>query len=379
MEVFQKRTLDAPGFDLFTVLGLPAKRRTKGEVGLEIEVEGNKFPKPEGYAGTHHPVKMPGLKGWMYVHDGSLRGQDNAEYLFDGPCSFNDVEGRVAALFANLADYGSIIEDSNRTSVHVHLNVQSFHLNRLASFLALYFCFEEILTEWCGEHRVGNLFCLRAKDAPAIVTQARKFIQADGHWRLNDSLHYSAANLHALAKHGSLEFRTLRGVTDPTVIIEWVSILRRLYEVSADYTDPRTVTDGFSGTGPLAFFESIFGDLAETVRRDVPWTAEQFAESLYEGIRLAQDICYCRDWSLYNAMTIRPDPFGRDASKIAKSIKKMVLDPESDAFVQTIPSTASITAASNGLLGGQTVNFVEAEPDDLPDDLDSFDFDEDIE
>lgn len=365
MGVFTNRTANAPSFNLATVVGLPARARTNGEIGLEIEVEGNKFPKPPDAAGTHTPVKMPGLKGWRYVHDGSLRGEDNAEYLFDGPCLFSEVEGRVTALFAALDKFGSVMTDSNRTSVHVHLNVQSFHFNRLASFLGLYFCFEEILTEWCGEHRVGNLFCLRAKDAPAIVSQIRRYIASDGGIRLNDNLHYSAANVHALVKHGSIEFRTLRGVSDPTTILEWVSFLQRLYEISADYVDPRQVTDGFSGAGPVAFFESIFGSLAETIRRDVPWDDERLSDSLYEGIRLAQDICYCRDWPAYNAMVLKDDPFGRDSAKVAKSIKKAAMST-TDIFEQAFaPAPQPMPSPISQSL--QTFVVQAAEPEDMPD------------
>jgi hypothetical protein len=132
--------------------------------------------------------------------------------------------------------------------------------------MALWYTFEEVLTEWCGEHRVGNLFCLRAMDAPAIIAQLRKFIKNDGQSQLSEHLHYAGLNAHALAKFGSLEVRTLRGCSDPQTIIDWVGILERLYNLSAEYEDPRDICGAFSSEGPLAFFEKILGDKVPVVR-----------------------------------------------------------------------------------------------------------------
>ena len=192
--------------------------------------------------------------------------------------------------------YGTKLDDSNRTSVHVHLNAQGWHLNQL-SFLALYFSVEEILTQWCGDHRVGNLFCLRSKDATAIVAQIRDFIASDGARHPSQGMHYAGLNCHSLTKHGSVEIRSLRGVTEPQTIKTWVGILQRMYEMSADYKDPRLVIEGFSGSGPLDYLSSILGPYTETIVQGTGFDHQQIMSSMYEGVRLAQDLCYCRDWS----------------------------------------------------------------------------------
>jgi hypothetical protein len=317
-EIFLRRGVKTePGFNIAVAMG---RKTVKGDVGLEIEVEGNKFPKPDGAAGTHTPAKMPGIDGWSYVHDGSLRGKDNAEYVLSVPVPFAEVAPKVNTLFGLLKKYGSELDDSNRTSVHVHLNCQQFHFNRLASFASLYITFEEVLTQWCGDHRVGNLFCLRTKDAPAIVSKLRDFIQSDGASGLDEGLHYAGMNISALGKFGSLEIRTLRGATDPETIINWVKILQRLYEFSGELTDPRDVAGLFSQHGPLSFFDEVLGPLSGMVREGAGMSFDDVAECMFTGIRLAQDICYCRDWDAFKAVDIRADPFGRDAKKIAKRL-----------------------------------------------------------
>jgi len=240
---------DEPSFNIGAMLGT---RTVDGDVGIEVEVEGNKFPKEDA-------PQIP--KVWRYTHDGSLRGHDNAEYVLRAPIKFDQVDKAVDDLWKMFTDYGSVLDDSNRTSVHVHLNAQGWHLDRLTAFLALYFSVEELLTQWCGDHRVGNLFCLRSKDATSIVSQIRDFIRSDGELVPSQGMHYAGLNCHALTKYGSVEIRSLRGATEADTIKTWVSVLRRLYDLSGDYPDPRAVVEGFSGAGPLDYLNSILLDI----------------------------------------------------------------------------------------------------------------------
>ena len=87
----------------FTVGVIMNKSGTKGHVGLEIECEGNKLPIPNGAHGAHSPVNIFGLPKWAYVHDGSLRGKANAEYVLRKPISFDDVPTAVNDLYKHLA------------------------------------------------------------------------------------------------------------------------------------------------------------------------------------------------------------------------------------------------------------------------------------
>lgn len=320
VELFRRRSAEPiMGYTLLTILRKYLKGAVSGQVGIEVEVEGNKFPKPPGMESTHKAVPMEGWDFWHYVKDGSLRGNDNAEYVLGKPIMFEQVPEAVAELTTKLAAYGSKLDDSNRTSVHVHLNVQQFHMNRLTAFIALYLCFEEVLTEWCGDHRVGNLFCLRGKDAPGALTKIKRFIQSDGTTELHDNLHYAGLNTNALTKFGSLEIRTLRGPTDFSIIQQWVDILERIYKLSAEYTDPRDIPALFSQQGPMAFFETVLGDQGPVLRAGIDFDDERIRDSMYEGIRLAQDLSYCRDWTNFKAVDLKDDPFGRDMRKVAKA------------------------------------------------------------
>ena len=354
-----RKIKEQKGLDIITIMG---NKPTKGEVGIEIEVEGTNLPE----------AAAP----WMYHVDHSLRapklpGGMTGEYVLGKPVDFDEVPGALKKLWAKFKSSKSVLVDSNRTSVHVHLNVQNFFLNRLTSFLALYFIVEEVLTEWCGEHRVGNLFCLRAKDATAIIGHIKNFIQADGQCQIGEFLHYSAMNANALKKYGSLEVRTLRGCSDPSVIIDWVEILERLYKLSEEYPDPREVCSSLSSIGPSAFFESILGPKAVTVRQGIAMTDNQIADSLYEGVRLAQDLCFCRDWDLYKPVKLKPDIFGRKMEKVAKKFLNTpsnVFDVDSD-LLQAMSQQQSYQEYAGSLApaGGFTVSVAQSETEPVPD------------
>lgn len=305
--VFVKREVKPePGFNIGVLL---SKKTTKGVVGLEIEIEGKHLPPAE----LVNPI-------WQYHLDHSLRGAENAEYVLTKPIEFSELNNALGALWQAFQTKKSVIDESNRTSVHVHLNCQMFHFNRLASLMALFFSMEEILTAWCGEHRVGNLFCLRAIDAPAMITQMKHFLKSDGRAPLRETLHYAGLNSNALVKFGSLEFRHLRGASNPQVIKDWVGILERLYKLSEDFKDPRDICGLFSAEGPLPFFENILGDKVDIVRSAIGWSDDEIRDSVFKGIRMAQDLCYCRDWSNFQALDIKADPFGRDIKKVMNKL-----------------------------------------------------------
>lgn len=301
---------------------LGRQKPLEGQVGIEIEVEGNTFPKNnEDYGDDVEDLGEECIPyQWRYTHDGSLRGDDNAEYILAKPLNFNEVSDALKDLWQMFRDWGSVLDESNRTSVHVHLNAQSWHLNRLASFLGLYFSVEEILVNWCGDHRAGNLFCLRAKDAPAIVNRARKFIKTADFGVFDDGQHYAGVNLEALRNKGSVEIRCMRGATEYQPIETWVKILERIYNLSGEFEDPRLVVSQFSGGGPLSYLRFVLGDLTDEVLAGVEMSPGEVVRSLTEGIRFAQNICYCRDWSSFKPNTNSTDPFGRSPAKVAQSL-----------------------------------------------------------
>lgn len=291
----------------YTVADIIGKTEKKGKVGIEVELEGRGF--------NRRP-----LSPWTYHQDGSLRGEDNAEYVFIRPLEFDEVDKALDALWNMFKTDGTRIDESNRTSVHVHLNVLPFYQNRLTALMSLWFIVEDVLTHWCGETRVGNHYCLRAKDTPSVIHQLKKYVKSNGDVIPRENFHYAAFNANAISKFGSVEIRTLRGVSDPTIIKTWVNILKRIYDASEEYSDPRFLIEEFSLRGPIPFFEKLFGELSKDIIATAKLTQEQVQTMLYEGMRSAQDISYARDWSDFKPQKVERDPFGRKERVIVETL-----------------------------------------------------------
>ena len=246
---------------------------TQGTYGIEVEVEGDNLP--------------PQVNGFDRTADGSLRGE-SAEFVFKGPASKSLAIKRINALYKAYADRGTVLRNSYRCSVHVHMNVQEFSMSRVATLFILYAMFEEYLVRYCGPHREGNMFCLRLKDAEEPVDTFLSCLARKRFDGLNsDRLRYAAINLAALGKYGSLEFRAMRGPDTAQEIIDWVNLLDCLRVASGRFTSPVDLVEHISLLGSHALAEEVFGDLLGTLPLDGDW-----GEVIFENMRMVQDIAY---------------------------------------------------------------------------------------
>lgn len=228
-----------------SVLSLYGKSRGhKGDVGLEIECEGDQ----------PHPDSGESLGMWKTVPEGSLR--NGVEYVLRTPQPIARIP-EVMEYWKDLTKKCRF-ERSIRTSVHVHINVQALNYNEVLRFLGLYWLVEDILVTLNGRLRVGNLFCLRIRDADELVydifnvtSDARVM---DFH---PDHARYAALNLVALSKFGSLEFRFVKGMTTPRPIQYWAENLYELVHQSRGIKDLQTFLDGVQFNNILPTLEAI--------------------------------------------------------------------------------------------------------------------------
>lgn len=248
----------------------PYDRFPVGEVGIEIEVEGSNFPNLNYY--------------WRRDHDGSLRG-DSAEYVLKSPVKRKTVRKALMYLKKNLSK-GSVVSETNRTGVHVHINMLRQTNVQVFNMIVLYIIFEDLLVEWCGQDRVGNHFCLRVKDAKNLLRILRRCAEqgslASG---FSDRVRYAALNINAMPRYGSLEFRALRGTVNPVTIETWVRLLLKIKDYSSKFETPFAILEEFSKQGVEQFTDDVFGkDTKELINVEEPWI--RIEESMY----LAQDI-----------------------------------------------------------------------------------------
>ena len=219
----------------------------KGALGVEIEVEGDCLP-------------YRGLEGWRCEDDGSLRGE-SMEYVFEGPTPTNLAKQRVRELCAALE--GCDIQDSGRGGIHVHVNIRKLTQKQVKTFILLYLLYERTLMQFCGEGRVGNLFCLRMEDAEGLFFELRQAFERDNLMLLDtDNIRYASINCKAIAQYGSLEFRGMASTIDAERIITWIDLLLDLRK-AAQEMDIREVFAEGSKIGFKKLAKGIFSKFSE--------------------------------------------------------------------------------------------------------------------
>ena len=255
------------------------------EVGLEIEVEGHRLPNPP--------------KGWTGHNDGSLRGE-SVEYVLRRPISRESVPKYLNRIKKAYNENETVIQNSDRTSTHVHINVQDMSITHIFNFIFLFLLYEEHLVKWCGDTRCGNLFCLRHQDAEYMIKVLEDIASGKQNFscldnRSGDSLRYAALNLKALATYGSLEFRSLRGTDDMDVINTWVNILLRLKDAAKKYEDPTHIIREISIHELTLFTVDLFQDNIDIILDYPDWE-----EACWDHLRQLQCLAYKGDWGIFS-------------------------------------------------------------------------------
>lgn len=253
------------------------QKRTLGdkEVGIEIEMEGTN-------------LTPPNLNYWDVKHDGSLRGPEAVEYVLRTPASRNRVKARLQYLKNELKKNKAVLAPSERCGIHVHINCLDLSIEDVYKFMTMFLLFENLFVRWCGKSREGNLFCLRAMDAEYILPMLIKAKNMYGFYQLHsDNLRYSAMNVTALKKFGSLEFRAMATGPDLEEIHKWVRMLLRLKDKSLSYDSEQQFLEEFSQDGGRAFAHKIMGP--HHYERLFCSDMDQLME---EGARLAQHLAY---------------------------------------------------------------------------------------
>lgn len=258
-----------------------------GEVGLEIECEGmNLFKSPIRYWQTHvdHSLRP-------------VQGHDPIEYVLREPLPRTEVPKALTYLTSQLKNCGSTLSQSHRTSVHVHVNVQPLTMKQIYQFIGLYLIFEETLIEFAGPERVGNLFCLSAKQAEYFAHILEDCADREDFRNFfNEEYRYSSCNLASVGKLGSLEFRALRGTVDQKLIQAWVDTLLLIKDKALEYDNPRAIVEDFMNSRAEAFLHKIFyerPDLREMIFGDCP---QSVTKSMWDGLRLFRDAAYACEW-----------------------------------------------------------------------------------
>lgn len=366
-------------------------------IGVEIELEriGDRF---RGY------MKSP---LWSETEDGSLRIIDDlpaVEYRFALPLCGVDLTKALNVLkqaIKNFDDVRGILPlCSNRTSVHVHIDVRDMPMDKLYNFVLLYTIFEKPLFHFVAENREDSIFCLpfyKAENSLFEDFSERLFTNDFGKLSsmCGTSYRYNAFNLCSLRKFGSIEFRHLEGTYDVERISTWINIIMQLKKAAMEISIPyNELPKKFSQNGLLAMHKSVFGPFAELL------SYQSMYVDILDGIRLAQDVIF-RDiankhldtlWQKVDSNQLHPDglkkfvkrnggklPTVRKRTEEEKSLtgrikpkSKSPFEMNMDEFAAQMQQTANMWAFNQGAVNPGAVQQVpepvpieEAEPDDV--------------
>lgn len=256
--------------------------------GVEVEVEGKNL------AG----IPMSVGQYWGVHDDNSLRklkpNDQAVEYVCRRPFDMVEVREAVVALFEFLNRPDVKVYNSYRTSVHVHLNFGLETFRTIYNFMVLSLILDELFVSQSGQHRIGNNFCLRAKDALGQVRMVVDSIQSDNSFfQLGGQTdRYSSINFTSLTKFGSIEFRSLECTTHEGRLMHWIGTLDYLKQHAKTYTNPIEIIQQFSSRGPKEFLKQALGPFSHKYI-GVPGMEDM----LMDGVRIAQDLAYCSAWN----------------------------------------------------------------------------------
>jgi len=226
-------------------------------------------------------------KGYWYVkYDGSLRN-DGVEFVTDKLCGKD-----LSLALHELNDYFKTLShnptESDRCSVHVHLDIRDLSKTEFIRLLIDYAVFETVLFNYCGKHRLENLYCLPfARSDMFKKTLADMYTSFEERTKFTHMIRgfpkYSALNVGASSRYCSLEFRQYGGTTDMMKIKEWINIIMCLKK-NCKGNSADNLHNDISRYGYSNYLERVFGKYSKVLDYN------DCEADIIEGVRLAQDI-----------------------------------------------------------------------------------------
>lgn len=193
-------------------------------VGLEMEYEGVSARTSMGIGDTM-AANGEELLLLNFKTDGSLRPNDrNTEITFYQPLSGKNILRALDQIKRINAEVG--YEVSWRCGMHVHIDHRGASYATAYRGLILFTLIEPLLFQWAGPARRESKFCPATSDILLSIwddksNPARTMALQKKMPRLAK---YSAANLGALHRLGSVEYRYGNSTTDTDIMLDYINI-----------------------------------------------------------------------------------------------------------------------------------------------------------
>lgn len=238
------------------------KMASDNPVGIEVEIE--RVYSTSGITSMQMSDGSSFL--WSNVDDGSLR--NSGREFVSTPLRGEDIEFALTSLFTNLVKNPRTkgYEFTDRTSVHVHVNVREMSLKEIQNFILLYIIVEPVLYNFCGGKRHKNVFCVPLNQTNLNAELYQFFTKRNipnfsglvGAWKK-----YVGFNISPIANYGTVEFRHMVGTDDIKKLLTWVNLLLKLHKYAQQSLYLETKRRALSlntSSEYMIFLEDIFGE-----------------------------------------------------------------------------------------------------------------------
>lgn len=250
-------------------------------LGIEVEIENI-----QRWASDYSPY-------WRMIEDGSLR--NNGREFITPPIRAYRVENALNCLFTQ--QLNPDIDFSERTSIHVHMNIRTLNLSQLRSLVLAYILLEKTLFTWVGPSRKDNIFCVPITDT-MFGARLKKLINLKV-LQISWSK-YTALNLQPIYEKGTIEFRHMYGTKDIPTIIQWINFILCLKKFALR-NDPEqvllTIANLNTNSQYKQFFDSVFGLQGVNL-----WT-DKTTKEIAESVSYVKEMCLSNEFETLTFFT----------------------------------------------------------------------------
>lgn len=297
-----------------------------GDVGIEIEVEFQD-------ANPSVPKEISSI--WSSKGDNSLRFIGR-EYVTNGAQPLGkELEDSLDVLCDKINKSGPV-KESPRTSVHVHINVTSLPVTSLWSGVCGFWLLENLLVNYCGDHRESNLFCFRLQDTEGILRYVEKDLKSSkpfGKHLNTDHVRYAALNLNAIAKFGSVESRSMRGITDAKEIYDWASLVHGVVHNAAKaHKNPGLLLDHYFKSSREDFLSGLVGETWAT--KLIKHCGKRWDDMIEDNVGSVLQVAYAHDWDKWEARLEVPPPKKSKARNVLADAVDLDILLEADRIME---------------------------------------------
>ena len=283
-------------------------------IGIEVEVE------RINTANNVTPMNLLTVL-WKNIEDGSLR--NNGREFVSAPIKGAVVPFAIQSLAKFLNTTTTCIghEFSERTSVHVHMNVQDMTVSELMSLIYTYLIVEPLLYNFIGNDRNNNIFCIPITQSCLTkeLKRAIKYLE-DGDLSgclktLSGWMKYTGFNLAPIGRFGTVEFRHMYGTIDETILINWINIILSIKKFALRNNHKELLNRIFlmnTNSEYAYFIQEVFGELSSLFSMELQ-------DSIEPCVIFLKDLHY-----------------NKDTNDLLKSKKEYVKNPFGSSLIQQL-------------------------------------------